>query len=113
MSRKSLAMSGAEPPQLPTTMVVTPMRTKFSASGMFGNIVGVRVDIDEPGGDDEPFGVNFRFGIAINPADGGDFAVRDGDVGEVSGVAGAVNDAAMVDDKVISFSPPRRWQQRG
>ena len=45
--------SSADPPQLPATMVVTPMRTKFAAAGRLAEVVGVRVDVDEPGRDDQ------------------------------------------------------------
>ena len=46
--------ASADDPQLPATMDVTPMRMKFSACGRDGQVVRVRVHVDEPGRDDEP-----------------------------------------------------------
>ena len=46
--------SSADVPQLPATIVVTPIRTKFSARGCFREVVGMRVHVDEARRDDEP-----------------------------------------------------------
>ena len=59
------------------------MRTKFSARGVLGEVVGVGVDVDEAGRHDEARRVDRspRGAVARQDADGRDPAVLDRDVG--------------------------------
>ena len=61
--------------------------------------VVVRVDVDEPGSDDVPAGVEHALAVEVG-ADRGDLAVADGDVGTRAGRAGAVDDGAALDDEI-------------
>ncbi len=100
--------SSAEPPQLPATMVVTPMRTKFSARGCSAEIVGVGVDVDESRCDDQIGGVDGLAAVArIDLADGGNSARGNRDVRPALRRAGAVHDSPADDDHVIPRS--RDW----
>ena len=67
------------------------------------DVVGVGVDVNEPGRNDQACRVNFGLGIAGDSANASDAPVLDGDVGEEGRVAGAVHDPAMADDHVVGF----------
>ena len=62
--------------------------------------VEVGVDVDEPGGDEQPVGIE-HLGAASRrgAADLGDRRRRDGDVGRAPGRAGAVDHEAVADDE--------------
>ncbi|MGC3959492.1 MAG: hypothetical protein QM813_16560 [Verrucomicrobiota bacterium] len=64
------------------------------------DFIGVSVDVNEARRDDEACGVDLLVCCAGNLADLDDAAVFDGDVGEESGVARAIHDAAMADDGI-------------
>jgi hypothetical protein len=62
----------------------------------------VGVQIDEPGGDDEPRSIEHLGGVGRrHPADLGDAPVFDGHVGAAAGDHLAVDDHAALDDLVI------------
>jgi hypothetical protein len=65
----------------------------------------VGVDVDEPGRDDEPGGVDLAPGRALDGADGGDGLAVDGDVGGAGGCARAVDDHPVADDQVVHAFP--------
>ena len=63
-----------------------------------GVVVGV--DVDEPGGDGQPPGVDDVCGVTVDVADLGDPTVGDGDVGAAAGRPGAVDHDAAADEQI-------------
>ena len=86
------------------------MRTKFSASRMRGEVVGVGVDVDEAGRDDQAGGVDRprAAGDRGKRADRGDAAVLDRDVGRRAGAPGAVDHLTAGDQQVVARRRLRR-----
>ena len=68
-----------------------------------GHFVGVGVDVNETGRDNEALGVNFRFSLVGEAADGGDAAVFHCHVRHESRCAGAVHDSAVTNDQVVGL----------
>src|SRR5262249_41942356 len=64
--------------------------------------IGMRVDVDEAGSDDQASGVAdaFRLGVC-DGADGDDLAGTDGGIAVEAGRAAAVHDLAAADEKVV------------
>ena len=78
-----------------------------------GVVVGVQVD--EAGGHDQALGVDFPLSVAaVQPADLGDATVLDGDIADVAGRPGPVDDGTASDDDVVGCHWPfsSGWMNR-
>jgi len=71
-----------------------------------GLAVVVRVDVDEARRDEGPVGVDLARARAIDPADGSDDTVSDGDVRGAGRRTGAVDDRATADHQVVCAHRP-------
>ena len=92
--RSSGRLGASVKPQLPVSSVVTPCHDAGDAVGsQFELCVVVRVDVDEPGRDEQPVGVDRLRRAVVDASDGRDRAVGDRDVGGARRRAGAVDDA--------------------
>ena len=70
------------------------------------------MDVDESGRDGESGGIDGAGGGASGqPAHGGDFPLADGDIPDVGGVAGAIDDTAVVDQEIEILCRRERPQQ--
>jgi hypothetical protein len=73
---------------------------------------GVRVRVDEAGGDDEAGGVDGALGLlASGGTDEDDAVAEDADVGVDGGCAGAVDERAVQDEEVELLGVGERRQQ--
>ena len=96
----ALPMSRADDPQLPATMVVTPMRTKFSARGCSARSSAWVWTSMKPGATTSPAAsIASRASDLRDRADRGDATGLDGDVGAARRRAGAVDDLAAGDQR--------------
>ena len=82
--------------------VVTPIRSEVLRQRVRGQVVGMRVDVDESGRDHEARGVDDRDGGGRGQvADRGNPALADGHVGPPAGRPGPVHDDAAADQEVV------------
>jgi hypothetical protein len=75
--------------------------------------VGVRVHVDEAGGDDQPGGVEGAPGRPRHPADGGDAIAAHGNVAAEPRVAAAVDDGSVADEQVVGRFGRRGRRRQG
>ena len=81
--------------------MVTPWRTMLSALPSHDGVVGVVVDVDEPGRNGEARGVDGAGrGLARQTPHGGDPPAADSDIAREGGVPRAVHDAAAADQQI-------------
>src|SRR5580704_12159406 len=65
-------------------------------------IVGVRVDVDESGRNDQSFDIDNPFGFAIRKAAyGNELVPRDGHISVKPRIATSINDASIANNEVI------------
>ncbi len=69
--------------------------------------VHVRVAVDEAGRDDEAVGVDLTLALLVDPADGGDGAAVDADIGAIARQPRTIDDRSAAHDEVVGHRYPR------